>query len=118
MATKKLTDLEAQIMSLIWTRPNGVRVRDVYEGLNPIRKQNRQKELAYTTYMTVMTRLAEKQVLRQVRGEGRAYIYKPKLMLEIAREEAVTGLAKTYFAGSLPELGTWVNQYLDLKGGV
>lgn len=57
-------------MQLVWAADAPVSVREIAAGLNDARRD----ELAYTTVMTVMTRLAEKGVLTRVR-EGRGYRY-------------------------------------------
>jgi predicted transcriptional regulator len=64
-----LGDLEAEIMECMWNLDTAS-VRDVHECLLG------RREIAYTTVMTVMTRLAEKGHLQR-RPEGRAYIYSP-----------------------------------------
>lgn len=68
---KVLGDLEADIMETIWNRGT-VSVREVYEQLRL------QREIAYTTVMTIMGRLAEKQLLSK-ETQGNAYIYSPTL---------------------------------------
>ena len=65
-----LGPLESEIMQLIWKSPGPVSVREVVEELNG----SRRGQLAYTTVMTVMSRLAEKGALTRVR-EGRGYRY-------------------------------------------
>ena len=72
-----LGDLEADIMEFIWERGKST-VRDVYEGLLAARE----RELAYTTVMTVMGRLAEKELLQR-EAAGNTYIY----MAAVARDE-------------------------------
>jgi predicted transcriptional regulator len=70
--TKKihnLGELESMIMSVVWEKRE-VSVQDVKDILNPTRP------LAYTTVMTVMSRLAKKGLLNR-RKEGRAHIYSP-----------------------------------------
>jgi predicted transcriptional regulator len=57
-AEKLLGDLELAIMREAWGRET-VTVRDVLEALN----RKRKLPLAYTTVMTVMSRLAEKGLL-------------------------------------------------------
>lgn len=71
---KVLGDLEAEIMELIWSRPDrqGTTVRDVFEVLYERRR------LAYTTVMSTMTRLARKGLLRAKKSD-QAYIYYPTL---------------------------------------
>ncbi len=65
---KILGDLEADIMEIVWKRGE-VTVRGVYE----ILKEKR--DLAYTTVMTVMSRLAVKGLLKKVK-EGSAFVYR------------------------------------------
>ncbi|SRR5258708_6192459 len=69
---KVLGDLEAEIMELIWARPEGqgTTVRDIFEVLYERRK------LGYTTVMNTMTRLAKKNLLR-VEKRDQSYIYYP-----------------------------------------
>lgn len=57
-------------MELVWGLGRPLTVREVHDRLNAGRGQ----ELAYTTVMTVMARLAEKGVLAR-RREGRGYVY-------------------------------------------
>ncbi len=65
-----LGPLESEIMELVWAAPGPVSVREIEGSLN----KGRPDQLAYTTVMTVMSRLAEKGVLTRVR-EGRGYRY-------------------------------------------
>ena len=57
-------------MELVWAAPGAVSVREIVDGLNKARRE----KLAYTTVMTVMSRLAEKGILTRAR-EGRGYRY-------------------------------------------
>jgi predicted transcriptional regulator len=65
---KILGDLETDIMEIVWAKGE-ITVREVYDQL----KQRR--ELAYTTVMTVMSRLAEKGLLKKIK-EGAAFVYR------------------------------------------
>jgi predicted transcriptional regulator len=67
-----LGPLESDVMKLVWRARGPLSVRAVLDGLN----EGRTPPLAYTTVMTVMTRLAEKDVLRRVK-DGRGYLYEP-----------------------------------------
>ena len=69
--TKVLGDLEAEIMKIVW-KSGRVTVRDVYEQLRL------EKNLAYTTVMTIMGRLAEKTMLNK-EVQGNAYVYSPTI---------------------------------------
>jgi predicted transcriptional regulator len=65
-----LGSLEAAIMDVVWDREEAVTGRAVVDALNSYRSE----PLAYTTVMTVMGRLTEKEVLRR-RKEGRVFLY-------------------------------------------
>ena len=84
-----LGDLEHAVMDVLWARPAPTPVRDVHEELA------RGREIAYTTVMTVLDRLAKKGVVaRQL--DGRAWLYEParsRLDLHVATvNEALDGL--------------------------
>jgi len=64
-----LGDLEAEIMECMWEL-GSASVREVHECLAE------KREIAYTTVMTVMSRLSEKGMLQRTQ-EGRAYLYAP-----------------------------------------
>jgi predicted transcriptional regulator len=64
-----LTQQELEIMKVIWERKRAT-VRDVYETLLETRK------VAYTTVMTMMKILEQKQFLKKSQEE-RAYLYRP-----------------------------------------
>ena len=66
---KVLGPLETDIMQLVW-REKFTTVKKVHRAL----QDNR--DIAYTTVMTTMTRLAEKGVLTR-RRDGLAYVYTP-----------------------------------------
>lgn len=59
-AERLLGELEADIMRVVWPRKQAT-VREVLEALNA----ERSRQIAYTTVMTVMSRLAEKGLLRR-----------------------------------------------------
>ncbi|MFY1689857.1 BlaI/MecI/CopY family transcriptional regulator [Plantactinospora sp. WMMB782] len=67
----RLGDLERAVMDVLWDRGAGAgaTVREVAEAL-------RDRELAYTTVMTVLDRLAGKGMVERER-EGRAWRYRP-----------------------------------------
>lgn len=76
-----LGDLEADIMEYIWAHGSST-VRAVHGHLNE------ERDLAYTTVMTVMTRLAEKELL--VREQvGNAYAYLPAVSRDAFAEQVV-----------------------------
>ena len=77
---KLLGDLEHAVMEIVW-RHQRVTVREVVAELT------QRRQLAYTTVMTVMSRLAEKGILQQHRV-GRAYVYEATFTPEQLAMEA------------------------------
>jgi predicted transcriptional regulator len=67
-----LGPLEQEVMELMWKAGRPMSVRELLDQVNT----GRVPELAYTTVMTVASRLAEKGALNR-RREGRGYIYEP-----------------------------------------
>lgn len=65
-----LGPLEAEVMAVLWAAREPVSVREVARRLNA----QRGEPLAYTTVMTVLSRLAGKQVVTRKR-QGRGYLY-------------------------------------------
>jgi predicted transcriptional regulator len=69
-----LGPLEAEVMEIVWRADEPLSVREVLSRLN----DGRSKPLAYTTAMTVMSRLADKEILTR-RRQGRGYVYEAAL---------------------------------------
>jgi predicted transcriptional regulator len=76
-------------MEIVWQAHQPVTVRQVADQLNDGRNQ----DLAYTTVMTVMSRLADKGVLAR-RREGRGYVY--EATAQDAAGLAVRGVIRDY----------------------
>ena len=76
-----LGELERAVMDHLWASPQPQTVRQVHEDLSGHR------ELAYTTVMTVLQRLARKKLVTQIRDD-RAHQYAPTY----GRDELVAGL--------------------------
>jgi predicted transcriptional regulator len=101
-----LGDLEREVMTQLWDAAEPLTVRQVHERLSPDR------DLAYTTVMTVLDRLAKKGVVDQQRAD-RAYRYAPAqsreamtaaLMLDAlsaAPDGATRDAALAHFVGRL-----------------
>ena len=81
--------LEQEVMALLWRAERPLAVRDAVEALN----RDRSEPLAYTTVMTVMTRLAEKGALTRAKV-GRSYLY--EAAASDAAGLAVQGVLRTY----------------------
>jgi predicted transcriptional regulator len=63
----RLGDLERAAMEVVWTAPGPLTARQVADALAD-------RELAYTTWLTVLTRCERKGLLRRERS-GRAHAY-------------------------------------------
>jgi predicted transcriptional regulator len=70
LSRKDFGPLESEVMDAVWRAAHSVTVREVIDDLNGRRSES----LAYTTVMTVMSRLAEKDALSR-RKAGRGYVY-------------------------------------------
>jgi len=70
ISRKGFGPLESEVMDSVWSAGGSVAVRKVVDDLN----ERRTEPLAYTTVMTVMSRLADKEVLSR-RKAGRGYVY-------------------------------------------
>ncbi len=100
-----LGDLEADIMDLCW-KDSPCSVRDVHL------KLAKERDIAYTTVMTVMSRLAKKGLLEREQ-EGRAYLYSPTC----SREEFCSDTISTVMEGLLGGFGEPVlSQFVDTIG--
>ncbi|SOC57388.1 BlaI/MecI/CopY family transcriptional regulator [Ornithinimicrobium cerasi] len=87
LRTNSLGDLERVVMDTLWSHGPDLSVRDVMEHMHGSGK----KELAYTTVMTVLDRLAKKSIAQRTR-DGRAWRY----TAAASREElAATALRST-----------------------
>jgi len=98
LARKKslgLTDGELRLMDVIWER-GAATVSEVVEALPP------SLPLHYSTVLTTLRILETKGYLKHVK-EGRAFIYKPVVDKDQARDGALNHLLRRFFEGS-PEL--------------
>ena len=101
-----LGDLEREVMDVLWQSYHPLTVRQVHDELS----RERRRDLAYTTVMTVLDRLAKKGVVRQERAD-RAYSYAPMqsreemtaaLMFDALSATPDQDAALAYFVGRLP----------------
>ena len=93
-------------MKSLWRRRTAV-VREVQADLLPDR------ELAYTTVLTVMDRLFKKGAVRREK-KSRLHVYEPALSEAGVRTNAVADLVDSFFEGSRGRLRV----YLDPQQGV
>ena len=88
-----LGPLETAVMERLWKRRQAT-VRDVVDDLA------KDRSLAYTTVMTIMTRLHAKGLLARVR-DGKTYRYRPAF----SREEHRERLSRDLVRGLVDEFG-------------
>jgi BlaI family penicillinase repressor len=84
--------LELECLKALWALGEGT-VRDVREVLVG------QRNLAYTTVMTVLDRLEKRGGVSR-RKDGRSFVYQPRATQEALRKYAVKELVDTLFGGS------------------
>lgn len=88
-----LGPLEADVMRLVWEKGE-VQVEDVHQALLADR------DIAYTTVMTVMTRLSHKGLLTR-RKHGRAYLYRAARRREEMAESTLQEWSQRFFGGQV-----------------
>lgn len=81
-------ELERSVMEQLWAAPEPQSVREVHQALTA------ERDLAYTTVMTVLDRLAKKTMVARTQA-GRAYLYSPAQR----REELVAEVMHTALEG-------------------
>ena len=92
--------LELECLRVLWALGEGS-VKDVRE------QMTQSRELAYTTVMTILDRLAKKEVVSR-KKLGRAFVYVPLVDRESLRRVAVKDLLDTYFDGDSSSLASWL----------
>jgi predicted transcriptional regulator len=90
---KYLGSLEVSIMELLWDRGEAS-VRDVVEALRS------ERDLAYTTVMTVITRLTDKGLLERS-VEGRVHRYRPAA----SRQAFLSGISRRVIDDLIEDFG-------------
>jgi len=93
-----LSDLEREVMEVVWQGDGELSVRRVGELVNA----GGGKQRAYTTYMTILSRLHDKGIVER-RREGNSDRYRPK----IPRRDYMEGRART-------EIDALVGEYGDI----
>jgi predicted transcriptional regulator len=76
----QLGALESKVMDVLWNASSPLSVREVHDSLITT------TDLAYTTVMTVLDRLAKKHILLRDR-DGKAWLYRPAA----SREQLLVG---------------------------
>ena len=96
---------ELEILQVIWDRGPST-VREVMNVLNERRRR------AYTSFMTLMTVMAEKGQLRQ-KPRGRAFVYSAKISRAKTQSRLVRDLLRRVFDGSASTLVTQLLQQAE-----
>lgn len=101
-----LGPLEAEIMWLVWQQGQAT-VKQVHRVLS------RRREIAYTTVMTTMSRLADKGIMRRAR-RGMAYLYRPTMSkAEFDRwvlRSVISGLVDNFDTATMDYLVEYLSQ--------
>jgi len=92
--------LELECLSVLW-RQGEANVRAVQEALKATRP------LAYTTVMTMLERLARKQLVSR-RKAGRHFLYAPQVDRDTVRHNAVRNLVDSLFDASPAQLAAFL----------
>ena len=119
-----ISNLEAEIMKIVWDKGN-VTVREVHETM--LRREIEKKEhsfIPYTTVMSTMTTLAEKQLLKQDKA-AKTYIYsaavdKKELSKSIIQsvsdkllEESTSGMVSKFLSDSKNLTKSGIEKLMD-----
>jgi predicted transcriptional regulator len=97
-------ELEAQVMDVLWSSTAPMTPREVHGAIS-----TRRRPLAYTTVMTILTRLWEKGMLDR-EPHGRAFAYSPVTgrdewtadrMHSVLEQAADPGVALTHFVRAI-----------------
>ncbi len=105
----RLGPLEAEVLGVLWRSGRPMPVREVAGALNA----GRGAPLAYTTVMTVMSRLARKGILARSRS-GRGYVYTP--VAADTAEIAVRGVLEEFGDAALARFVERVELDAGLRG--
>ena len=92
------TDGELEILKVLWERGPST-VREV------LRELNKSRERAYTSVMTMMNLMYDKQLLQREQ-KGRAFVYRPASAQRTVLSELVEHLVGKAFDGSASSLVT------------
>ena len=99
-SSRPLTDLELEIMQVLWSADAAMTVREVAADLGARTKRDH----AYTTVQTMLGILVKKGAVRSRPGSGRAHLYSPRLSREDATSSLTRDLVDRVFGGSAEPL--------------
>lgn len=91
MAVAKLTNLEFQIMEILWAKGE-CSIRDILEAVPGKRRP------AYTTIQTTVYRIEGKRLVRRVRKVGNFHVFAPIISREAVQQRLVNDVL-SFFGG-------------------
>ncbi len=98
-----ISNLEADIMKIVWDRKE-ITVREVHEiMLREEIKKKKQGFIPYTTVMSTMTTLAEKNLLKQNKS-GKTYIYSAAVNKKQLSKSIIKSVASKLLNGAASNL--------------
>lgn len=116
---RNLGGRQAEVMEIFWER-GGATVREVVEELNKPRRRRRKEEFAYTTVLTIVSRLWARALLTRER-EGRGFRYRParsrdELLGELS-DELIRRLVDDFGDIALARLGALMETLAPERAG-
>ncbi len=103
---RQITPAEFQILQVLWRREGAQSVGQVLKELR------RERELAYTTVMTLLDKLARKGSVARHR-KGKAYLYRPAVERRDVLDWLIQEFADNFCSGRRTELSRAVGEWAD-----
>jgi predicted transcriptional regulator len=97
-----ITPGEFELMDILWSAGEAS-VKEVWQKVLP------QRQLAYTTVMTVLDKMYRKGIITQ-RKQGKAYLYTPAIDRDLALKAVLEHILRTYFNNSPSELLRFISR--------
>lgn len=86
MLIPKLTNLEFQIMDVLWAKGEGS-IRDILEAM-----PGRRRRPAYTTIQTTVYRIEGKKMVRRVRKVGNFHVFAPVISRKAVQQRLINDI--------------------------
>lgn len=93
----KITDAEYEVMKVVWKNPK-------ITSPEIISKVSENTSWSRPTIKTLISRLAEKKILKVQKDEGSLYLYSPEITEEEYKEQESKNFIKKIFNGSVNEM--------------
>jgi predicted transcriptional regulator len=95
------TDRELEALKVLWDRGEAT-VRDLADAMNASAKKQGGDELAYTTVLSLLQVMEQKQLVDH-RREGKAYVYLPLVEQQSTFRQLAGGFLEKVFDGAVAE---------------